>query len=62
MESDELAIRTLQSAGLTVTAAKDGPEALRLLREATPPPDMLLTDVVMPRLGGGELSAIATDL
>ena len=58
----QLAIRTLQSAGLTVTAAKDGPEALRLLREATPPPDMLLTDVVMPQLGGGELSAIATSL
>jgi len=58
----QLAIRTLQSAGLTVTAAKDGSEALRLLREASPPPDMLLTDVVMPHLSGGELSATAASL
>ena len=58
----QLTVRTLASVGLTVTAAKDGPEALRLLHEATAPVDMLLTDVVMPYVSGRQLSEMATEL
>jgi PAS domain S-box-containing protein len=58
----QLTVRTLASAGWTVTEAKDGPEALRLLHEATAPLDMLLTDVVMPYLSGRQLSEMAAEL
>ena len=58
----QLAVRTLESAGLIVTAAKDAPEALRLLHEGTAPPDLLLTDVVMPHVSGRQLSETAARL
>jgi PAS domain S-box-containing protein len=58
----QLAVRTLESAGLTVIAAKDGPEALRLLRDETTSPDLILSDVVMPHVSGRELSETAAAL
>jgi two-component system, cell cycle sensor histidine kinase and response regulator CckA len=53
---DELSVRaflriTLERAGYTVLAASDGEHALQLASTAGPF-DMLVTDVVMPRLGG----------
>jgi CheY-like chemotaxis protein len=39
-----------------VLQAAGGPEALALSRERTGPIHLLLTDVVMPRLGGRELA------
>jgi YesN/AraC family two-component response regulator len=39
-----------------VLAARDGEEALRLAHESLAPPDVLLSDIVMPRLGGPELA------
>ena len=58
---DESSLRTLthdtlQSFGHTVLAAKDGEEALRISREYEGVIDVLLTDVVMPGMGGGALA------
>jgi two-component system, cell cycle sensor histidine kinase and response regulator CckA len=48
------ATRVLARSGYTVVAACDGREALELL-EHDDRPDLIVTDVVMPRLGGNEL-------
>jgi signal transduction histidine kinase/ActR/RegA family two-component response regulator/uncharacterized protein YigA (DUF484 family) len=53
----ELAREILELEGYTVLEAADGPAALALAREAQAPIDLLLTDVVMPHLGGGQLAA-----
>ena len=59
VEDDEqvrLVIRDiLESAGLRVIEASDGHEALRVCK-AHPGIDLVLSDVVMPRLGGAELA------
>src|SRR5262249_47677295 len=46
----------LQSAGYTVLEARDGEEALQLARQHAGPIHLLVTDVVMPGLGGRELA------
>jgi PAS domain S-box-containing protein len=46
----------LQNNGYTVLTAADGEEALRLCRERRERIDLLVSDVVMPGLGGRELS------
>ena len=48
--------RFLERRGYRVLVARDGVEALQLLADADPPVELLLTDIVMPRLGGIELS------
>jgi signal transduction histidine kinase len=58
---DEEAVRQLVQQSLTrqgyrVLAAADGEEALRLSAEHAGPIHLLLTDVVMPRLSGGEVA------
>ena len=50
-----LVARTLEGAGYRVVAARDGEEALARVAEADEPPSLLLSDVIMPRLGGPEL-------
>ena len=54
-----VAHRVLERAGYHVLVARDGAEALRILNEHDSPVDLLLSDVVMPELGGVELAAIA---
>jgi len=64
---DEPAVRafvvaTLTRAGYTVRQAEDGEEALKLLVSSPERIDLLISDVVMPRLGGKELSLRAREV
>lgn len=52
-----VARRILEEAGHTVLAAMSGAEALRLSRTLDRPPDLLLTDIVMPEMSGQRLVA-----
>lgn len=52
-----LAARVLRSDGYTVLEAADGHEALQVQETYGRPVDLLITDVVMPRLGGPDLAA-----
>ena len=51
-----LAAQVLGQAGYTVIEAADGEQALRAFKAAPGSFDLLLTDVVMPGLGGAELA------
>jgi PAS domain S-box-containing protein len=51
-----VARRLLERAGHRVSEAADGQEALHLCTKTSEPPDLVLTDCVMPRLGGEELA------
>jgi signal transduction histidine kinase len=57
-----LALEILQRAGYRVLAAAGGDEALRLLLEERRGVDLLLTDVVMPRVNGRIVAARVTQL
>jgi signal transduction histidine kinase/CheY-like chemotaxis protein len=50
-----LASSTLRFAGYEVTEASDGEDALQLFKELKGEFDLVLTDVVMPRMGGRDL-------
>ncbi len=52
----EVAARILRSQGYTVLEATNGEEALRRCDEHRGPLHLLLTDVVMPQMGGQELA------
>jgi PAS domain S-box-containing protein len=52
----EFTRRALESYGYAVVAAADGGDALRAVADR-PPVDVLVTDVVMPGMGGRELAA-----
>jgi CheY-like chemotaxis protein len=54
-----LASKILESCGYTVVEASDGEEAL-VKYDTVVEVDVLITDVVMPRMGGRELSEILT--
>jgi two-component system, cell cycle sensor histidine kinase and response regulator CckA len=49
-------VRTLRGAGYTVLEATNGEDALLKLQSWPGPLDLLLTDVVMPQMGGAELA------
>ncbi len=51
-----LAGRVLRESGYAVLEARDGEEALRIASGLPAPPDLVVTDVVMPRLGGPDLA------
>ncbi len=48
--------KMLQAMGLEVLAAANGLEALELLTRDAPPIDVVLSDLLMPRMGGVELA------
>lgn len=52
----QLIARALSNHGYTVLQATNGLDALRLLERHPGPPDLLLTDVVMPHVNGQELA------
>jgi len=54
----EAASRTLSQLGYTVVPAPDGVEGLRRCEERGGRVDLLLTDIVMPRMGGRHLAAL----
>jgi len=64
VEDDEtvrhLAARVLRGRGYDVLEAKNGDEALRWLNDPERAIDALLTDAVLPGLGGRELARLAT--
>lgn len=49
----ELICRILQQAGMDVVRAADGEEAIARIREE--PPDLVILDVIMPRMNGFEV-------
>ena len=49
------AVRVLEREGYGVVEAKDGMEALELIRQGGSSFEVLVTDIVMPRLNGVEL-------
>jgi PAS domain S-box-containing protein len=50
-----MAVTSLRGAGYTVLVAADGPSALELIKDNRP--DLVVTDVVMPKMSGRELAA-----
>jgi len=52
----KLAQRTLQQHGYRVLEAENGEDALRISKEHEGPIDLLITDVVMPKMGGKEVA------
>ena len=52
--------KILQQTGYSVIEAKDGEEALQLFKGHEKEIDLLLTDVVMPRMSGDELAETMT--
>jgi PAS domain S-box-containing protein len=51
-----LTVRLLVDAGYTVHEGCDGVDALETLKMLTEPVDLLVSDVMMPRMNGGELA------
>jgi CheY-like chemotaxis protein len=51
-----LVTRILRRAGYTVLTAANGVEALQLCEAREVPPDLVLSDIVMPRMGGHRLA------
>ena len=52
----EFANLILRKHGFQVLTARDGVEALNIAEQHKSPPDLVFTDVVMPRMDGAELS------
>ena len=51
----EIIARTLRDVGYTVLVAEDGRQGLELARRTPVPLDLVVTDAIMPRMGGREL-------
>jgi PAS domain S-box-containing protein len=58
----EVVREALEDRGYEVRLASNGEEALALARGREGPIDLLLTDVVMPKLGGGDLARMLSTL
>jgi PAS domain S-box-containing protein len=51
----EVVARALEEEGYQVMRARDGREAIACLEQARPPIDLVIANIVMPRMGGREL-------
>lgn len=51
-----VSVTVLQNQGYKVLAAESGTEAIELCRSLPAPPDLVLTDIVMPGMSGRELA------
>ena len=58
----DLVVRALEQYGYTVFQAANGSEALELVQKIDTAVDLVITDVVMPRMGGVELAHALTDI
>jgi PAS domain S-box-containing protein len=58
----QVARMVLSALGYRVLTAADGVEALELVKSTEQPIDLLVTDVVMPKLGGADLAKALTEL
>jgi CheY-like chemotaxis protein len=59
VEDEEIMIDLLQKKlsreGYEVFVARDGEEGLKKMREMDPKPDLILLDIIMPKMGGFEV-------
>jgi CheY-like chemotaxis protein len=59
VEDEEIMVdllqRKLSREGYEVFVARDGEEGLRKMREMDPKPDLVLLDIIMPKMGGFEV-------
>jgi CheY-like chemotaxis protein len=59
VEDEEIIIdlleRKLSREGYEVSVARDGEEGLKKMREMEPKPDLILLDIIMPKMGGFEV-------
>lgn len=53
--------RVIRDAGWDVVTAKDGVEAIEILGRSARMPDVILTDIEMPRMGGFDLASAISD-
>jgi CheY-like chemotaxis protein len=51
----DLLQRKLKKEGYEVFVARDGEEGLKKMKEMEPKPDLILLDIVMPKMGGFEV-------
>lgn len=58
----KLVCNTLSTHGYECLEAEDGAEALQMITGGTSDVDLVLTDMVMPRMGGSELSRHLSNL
>ena len=56
VEDEEILLDLLQKKltkeGYEISVARDGEEGLKIMREMEPKPDLILLDIVMPKMGG----------
>lgn len=59
IEDEEIIIDLLQrkliKEGYDVLIARNGEEGLKIMKETTPKPDLILLDIIMPKMGGFEV-------
>jgi CheY-like chemotaxis protein len=59
IEDEEIMIdlleRKLEQEGYEVVVGRDGEEGLKLMKEMSPKPDLILLDIIMPKMGGFEV-------